>query len=111
MMRPQKTYVPQTMGELWDLLGWMALRNPKFVDPPGWSSSGNLETTFHPLKTAFEVVRRKLGEEKFHILMDMADRISALFEADPENSTGDSDKGRALLWQMEDLLRPPRKQE
>ena len=110
MLRPYKPNVPQSTSEIWDLLGWMAIYNPKFVEPPGpYKSYETIETTFFALKAAFEVVRKKLGEERFHILMDMADRMRALFEADHDNVTGDSDKGRELLWQMEDVLRPPRK--
>ncbi len=111
MLRPYKPYIPQTPSEIWDLLGWMTGYNPTFVEPEGrpYRSGATLETTFFALKAGFEVCRKKLGEERFQTLMEMADQMRALFEADPEDVTGDAAKGRELLWQMEDVLRPPRK--
>jgi len=35
----------------------------------------------------------------------MSDRMRAHFEADPENKTDDTLKGRAIIEQMEELLR------
>jgi hypothetical protein len=31
MRRPYKPYIPQTIGEIWDKLGWMMLNSPTFI--------------------------------------------------------------------------------
>ena len=53
-------------------------------------------------------VRRTLGEERYHQLMGMSDRMRALFEADPENTTGETRKGRDIIHEMEDILKQAR---
>ncbi len=108
MLHPYKPYIPQTIGEIDDMIGWMTLAAPTFVDKTGFFSGRNIETTFSALKGAFILTRRKLGEARFETLNSLADQMRTLFEADPEDLTGDAAKGRELLRQMEDTLRLPR---
>ena len=56
-------------------------------------------------------MRKKIGEERYVQCMEMAGRMRALFEADPEDTNGQSQAGRELIFDMEDVLRgkpPPR---
>jgi hypothetical protein len=57
------------------------------------------------LKEGLRLIRRKLGEERYLELMEMSDRMRAHFEADPENKTDDTLKGRAIIHEMEELLK------
>ena len=55
--------------------------------------------------------RSRLGEERYLVLMAMSDRMRALFEADPEDKTGDTLKGCTILHEMEAILRPARRKK
>lgn len=51
------------------------------------------------------VVRNRLGEQRYAVLLDLAARAMALFVADQDDTNGNTDWGRALLLEMEDVLR------
>jgi hypothetical protein len=103
-MRPSKPYVPKDIGEIMDLLGRMTVKSPTFVDKRGRFPDDNIDTVFRELNDGLGVVRAKLGEERYLKLREMSDRMRAHFEADPEDATGDSVKGRDIIFEMEDLL-------
>ncbi len=50
------------------------------------------------------MVRKKLGEDRYAMLVSLSDRMRAHFEADPEDKTEDGLAGRALIHEMEDIL-------
>ena len=106
MPLPYRPYIPQTPGELWDLLGSMMLGAPTFKDDTGYFPERNIETVFVALHGGLEAVRKKLGEERYAALMVLSQRMRPLFEADPEDKTGDAQAGRQLIHEMEDILRP-----
>jgi len=103
-----KPYIPATLSEINDLLGSMILYAPTFVDPLGDFPNRNIDSEFHTLTGGFEVVRKKLGEERYASLMDLAVRAKALFAADQDDTNGKTDEGRALLFEMEDVLKDVR---
>ena len=106
-----KSYVPQTPGELIDFLTGMLRDSPTFTDKWGHFPHRTIDTQFTALKESFAVLRKQLGEERYVQLVDMADRMRAHFEADPEDKTEDGAAGRKLLFAIEDILRatPPRR--
>ena len=108
-MRPYRPYVPQTIGEIWDMLASFTGGAPKFLDESGYFPGQSIETEFYRLKEGLRLVRKKLGEERYLKLDDMADRMRALFEADPEEKTGESKAGRQLIFEMEDVLNEVRR--
>ena len=69
----------------------------------------NLDYVFQQLNEGLSHNRQTLGEERYHELMRMSDRMRALFEADPENKTGETRKGRDIIHEMEDILRQARR--
>lgn len=103
-------YIPQTLSEIDDLIGSMWLGAPTFVDETGYFPEENIDTTFHELIESFGVVRKKLGEERYAKLIDLAARMKALFAADPEDTNGKSDEARVLLSEIEDLINEVRSQ-
>ncbi|MET4897703.1 hypothetical protein RN629_11190 [Sphingomonadaceae bacterium jetA1] len=103
-----KPYVPATLSEIYDLLGSMILFAPTFVDPVGDFPYRNIDSEFRTLTEGFEVVRKKLGEQRYASLMDLAVRAKALFAADQDDANGKTDEGRALLFEMEDVLKDVR---
>ena len=102
-------YIPASLSEINDLLGSMILKAPTFIDRLGHFPSQNIESRFHQLIEGFGLVRNKLGEERYAALIDLAARAKALFAADPDDTNGKTDEGRALLFEIEDLLRNARR--
>ena len=102
--RSRKLYVPGTLGEVDDLVGSMVLGAPRFTDKTGTFPDRNIDTRFHQLTEGLARVRAKLGDELYAKLIDLADRAKALFAADQEDANGKTDEGRALLFEMEELI-------
>ena len=100
-------YVPQSLSEIDDLIGSMWLRAPTFVDETGLFPD-DIDSVFHELVEGFCVVRKKLGEERYAKLIDLAARAKALFAADPEDSNGKANEGRTVLSEIEDVIREVR---
>ena len=99
-----RPYVPQNIAELLEMLSYMKLYSPTFKDETGYFPQRNIDTAFFALNEGLLVVRKKLGEERYAMLRDLSDRMRALFEADPEDKTGDARAGRRLIHEMEDIL-------
>jgi hypothetical protein len=104
-MKPVKMTIPQDIGELLEHLIWMLLKSPKFIDKTGRFPFQDVEYVFRELNEGLSNVRPTLGEERYHQLMGMSDRMRALFEADPDNKTGETRKGRDIIYEMEDILK------
>lgn len=81
---------------------------PTFVDPLGDFPKRNIHTIFHMLVEGLGIVRNKLGEQSYATLLDLANRAKILFAADQDDTNGKTDQGRALLFEMEDVLRDVR---
>ena len=107
-MKP-KMHIAQNIQELLDLLISMLLSAPKFIDKTGYFPYQNLDYVFRELREGLAHNRPTLGEERYHELMRMSDRIRALFEADPEDKTGETRKGRDIIYEMEDIVKQVRR--
>jgi hypothetical protein len=105
MSRPYKPYVPKGASEIRDLLGMMMLSSPTFIDKTGYFPRRNVETVFYALNESMRLIRPRLGEERYSILIAMSDRMRAHFEADPENKTDDTLKGRDIIDETRDVLK------
>lgn len=101
---PYRPYIPQNIGELMDHLGSMMLSAPTFKDKTGYFPQ-NIETEFFALNEGLQVVRKKLGEERYATLRALSDKMQSLFEADPEDKTGKTQAGREIIHEMEDILK------
>jgi hypothetical protein len=109
-MRP-KMHVPRDIGELMDLTGTMLVTAPKFLDITGYFPYMNLEYVFKELHAGLDHNRSALGEERYNELMRLSDRMRPLFEADPEDKTGETLQGCKIIHQMEDILREARREK
>lgn len=107
--QPNKPYIPQSIREIMDHLGFMMLKSPTFIDDSGYFPGRSIDTVFFSLNEGLKFVRKKLGEERYTALSALSDRMRAHFEADPEDKTEDGLAGRALIHEMEDLLTQSRK--
>jgi hypothetical protein len=106
-----KPYVPQDVGELLAYLSHMMLAAPTFKDESGYLRWENIDTTFSSLNEGLLVIRKKLGDERYAALRAMSDKMRGLFEADPEDKTGDTHAGCMLIHEMEDILTSVTKRE
>ena len=103
-MISMKMYVPQNIQELLELVVSMQLMAPKFIDKTGYFPYRNLDYVFRQLYEGLAQNQQTLGDDRYEELMRMSDRIRALFEADPEDNTGETSEGRKIINQMEDIL-------
>jgi len=108
-MRQVKMYVPREVGEVLDQLGYMMLSAPNFLDKTGYFPYRNLDYVCRQLTVGLTNIRSTIGEDRYNDLTRMAAEMRALFEADPENTTGETLQGRKLILQMEDILREARR--
>ena len=104
MPRVYRPYIPQSLGDLLDLLGMMMLSSPTFVDKTGRFPERNIDTVFQCLSEGLQNTRGRLGEDRYRKMTAMSDQVRAYFVADPEDK-GDALKGRELILDMEDLIR------
>lgn len=104
-----KPYIPASLSEINDQLGSMILFAPTFLDRTLVFPERNIDSEFDTLVKGFDIVRKKLGEERYAALIDLAARAKALFAADQEDTNGKTDEGRALLFEIEDILRDARR--
>lgn len=101
-------HVAQNIQELLELLTSMLLSSPKFTDKTGYMPFLNLDYVFRELHEGLASNRQTLGEERYHELIRLSDRMRTHFEADPENKTGETRQGRDIIHDMEDILRQVR---
>jgi hypothetical protein len=87
----------------------MMLTSPTFQDRRGYFPEKNIDTAFFALNEGLLVVRKKLSEERYAALRALSDKMRALFEADPEDKTGEAQAGREVIHEMEDILRNKRR--
>ena len=104
-----KPYIPASLSEIYDQLGSMILHAPTFIDPTLIFPDRNLDSEFGSLVAGFGIVRKKLGEERYAKLIDLAARAKALFAADQDDTNGKTDEGRALLFEIEDEIQAARR--
>jgi hypothetical protein len=108
-MKPAKLTIPRDIGELLEHLTWMLLKAPKFLDKTGYFPFQDVEQVFRELNEGLGNVRPTLGEERYRVLSHMSDQMRAYFEADPENKTGETRKGRDIIYEMEKILKEARR--
>lgn len=101
-------YIPGSLSEIYDLLALMVLSAPTFVDKTGYFPEEDIHTLFTMLTQGFEQVRKKLGEERYAKLNDLAVQAKALFADDADDSNGKTDQGRDLLFEIEDIIQDAR---
>ncbi len=104
-MRQASMYVPGNVGEVVDHLNHMLLGAPKFRDKTGYFPDQNLEYNFQQLTGGLNNIREMLGEERYQELTRMSARMRTLFEADPDDKTGETLQGCKIIHEMEEILR------
>lgn len=89
-----KPYIPASLSEINDQLGSIILGAPSFKDRLGDFPDWNIDSEFHKLAEGFSLVCKKLGEERYAALIDLAARAKALFADDQDDTNGKTDQGR-----------------
>jgi hypothetical protein len=83
----------------------MMLKSPTFKDKTGYLPRQNIDTAFLALNEGLEVVRQKLGEERYAALRTLSDQMRVLLESDADDTNGGAKAGRKLIREMEDILK------
>jgi hypothetical protein len=104
-MRKTSVRIPQNVVELREVLASMLLSAPKFLDQTGYFPYKNLDYAFRQLYAGLDFNRPNLGEGRYQQLKGMADEMRPLFEADPDEKTGQAHQGCKIILAMEDILR------
>ena len=107
--RNPKPYVPQSLSEIYDFLSSFIGYAPTMKDPSGRYPEDNVDTQFDRLVESFGIVRKKLGEERYARLVDLAARTKALYLEDPGETNGKTMEGIKLVWEMEEIIQDARK--
>jgi hypothetical protein len=105
MSRPYRPHIDISLGELLDTMTFMLLSSPKFQDDSGYLRGMSLETSFYGLNESLRRLQPQLGEALYAKLTAMSDQMRAYFEADPEQTTGETRKGKDLVYDMEELIK------
>jgi hypothetical protein len=99
-----KTYVPQEETELCDMLGSMLLASPKFEPDLAYFPYVTIDTEFEALDAGINLLRPQLGEEIYVKLIEMSSQTKRLFEADPDDKTGETKRGQEIILDMLDIV-------
>jgi hypothetical protein len=105
-MPMRKLFVPQSIGDVMDVLGTMKVHSPTFVSKDTFLPEDDMDTTFLKLNEGLQAISGQLGEGLYLKLREMSDRMRALFEADPENKTGETREGREIIRKMMNAIDP-----
>jgi hypothetical protein len=89
-------YVPASIREVNDYLGYMVLSCPDYFDP---EEDMTCERAFEDLLEGLALARKKLGEERFVALVGMANEAKDLY------ANGDERAGGFKLQDMKAYLR------
>jgi len=103
-MKSVGMYIPQNISQLRDKLSSILLSAPKFEDKTGYLPGSDIDYAFRQLNGGLEANRHVLGEQRYLQLTRMSGQIRALFEADPDDKTGDTDRGCKIIHEMEEIL-------
>jgi hypothetical protein len=104
MSRPFKQRVPEDVNDIIEFLGMMRLSAPTFIDKTGYFPEINISTVFVALNESLDLIKPEIGEKKVILLRQMSDRMRAHFEADSENKTDETAKGREIISKMRKIL-------
>ncbi len=105
MLPPYEPYIPKNLREVTDKLKTMMISSPRFENITGYFPGRNIDTTFYELNEGLQLIREKIDEEIYLKLREMSDKMRAYFEADPEDKTDDSIKGREVIYDMIEILK------
>ena len=101
-------YIPASLSEIYDLLASLVGGAPTFIDESGVFPERNIDSEFHVLTEGFGKVRKKVGEERYAALMQLAAQAKALFSEDQAEDNGKTMQGIALLYEIEDIIQSVR---
>jgi hypothetical protein len=99
---PERRHIPKTLSELEDFLASLFGGAPTFVDD--YFDFQNIDTEFRVYNQSLELVRSKLGEERYARLVSLGAEAKALFAADPEDTNGKTEQGFKRLMEIDDIL-------
>ncbi|MFM7028292.1 MAG: hypothetical protein ACKOXK_06415 [Chakrabartia sp.] len=107
--RSNEPYIPKGFAEIWDYLAVLMLASPRFDNNLWFDANRNIDTVFFAFNEGLKTIRSDVGEEAYQKLAALSDRMRAHFEADPDETNGETAKGCMLVYEMQDILKASRK--
>lgn len=108
-MKFDTMFIPQNVEDLLELTSLIVLKAPQFKDKTGYFPDRNLDYVFQQLNEGLTNTRATLGDDRYRELTRMSDQMRALFEADPDDKTGETLQGCKIIQAMEDILEQARR--
>ena len=103
MVRPYRPYIPESLGDLLDYLTVLLLQSPTF-EQVGYFPGKDVPSVFGGFSEGLQRLRPQLGDALYHRLVKDAAQMRAYFEADPNNTTGETRKGKNMVYELEALV-------
>ena len=73
---------------------------PLFLDDGPYRFNRSIDSEYLTIQKSLDNMRKKIGEERYLKLIEMAATTRALFESDPDRSEGKTLKGCHMLQEM-----------
>jgi hypothetical protein len=97
-------HICETLSELSDELAVMIGDAPKFEDRTGNFSGMSAENVFSGFEKSLDILRSKLGDERYVQMLALSREARSHFEADPHDNNGRTDQGLDCLLAIDELL-------
>ena len=105
---PSRRHIPKNLSELEDFLASLFGGAPTFVDD--YFDFQTIDTEFDVYSQSLDLVRSKLGEERYARLTRLGAEAKALFAADPKDTNGKTGQGFKCLMEIDEILQEVRSQ-
>jgi hypothetical protein len=99
------TFIPRDIYELRDMVGSTMIRaGPTRGKKSREETQDDINLVFHRFEKGMEIIRSEIGEAHYLQLNQMGAQVRAYFEADLDDTNGESRKAYPILHDMEDIL-------
>jgi hypothetical protein len=103
MYRNYQQYVPQGRSELIEYIAFLALSGPAFANR--YFPEQTLDTVFDAFVEGLGRVQKKLGRERYELLLDLSHRAREHYRADPDSANGGVGEAINLILEIEESLK------
>lgn len=103
MYQRRRQYVPQGRSELLEYIAFLVLSGPTFVDH--YFPDQTLDSVFDAFAEGVGKVEKKLGSERYALILDLSGKAREHYRRDPDQTNGGVDEATDLLLEIEELLK------
>jgi hypothetical protein len=111
MSRQYRIFVAECLSDLADQAVCLSIDAPTYSRVKHILPHATLDSQFFTFTEGLRRFRPQLGETLFRKLFEMCDEARACFEADPDRTTGETDRGKQLILDVEAMIEEVRIRE